>query len=186
VNEPAAAVPSDLTAPSLRRRLASFLYEGVLLFGVLVIADYLFASLTQQRHALVRREAGMAFLFLVLAIYFAWFWSHGGQTLAMKTWHIRVVDREGRPLTQARALLRYLAAWLWFLPPLAVASWVGVQRLGGAGMFVLLAGYVFAYAATARLHPSRQLPHDLIAGTRLVSWRAVRRGEEAARHNRGR
>lgn len=174
MSDRAAAVPSELTAPSLRRRLAASLYEGVLLFGVLVIADYLFASLTQQRHALYLREAGMAFLFIVLGIYFGWFWSHGGQTLAMKTWHIRVVSRDGAPLTQARALLRYVAAWLWFLPPLAFVSWVGVQRLGGGGTFAVVAAYVLAYAATARLHPSGQFPHDLIAGTRLVSWRPAR------------
>lgn len=171
---PATGAADDLAAPSLRRRLAAVLYEGVLLFGVLVVADYLFAGLTQQRHALYLREAGMAFLFVVLGIYFGWFWSRSGQTLAMKTWHIRVVGRDGAPPSQGRALLRYLAAWLWFLPPLAVASWVGVQRLGGGGTFALVASYVLAYALTARLHPSRQFPHDLIAGTRLVDARRAR------------
>ena len=39
-------------APGLARRLAAFIYEGVLLFGVTMIAGYLFSSLTQQRHAL--------------------------------------------------------------------------------------------------------------------------------------
>ncbi|MDH5539716.1 MAG: RDD family protein, partial [Rhizobacter sp.] len=55
------SVPSDplvggQRAPSLWRRMASFIYEGVLLFGVLMIAGYLFSSLTQQRHALVGRH----------------------------------------------------------------------------------------------------------------------------------
>jgi uncharacterized RDD family membrane protein YckC len=166
-----APAASPLPAPSLRRRLACLFYEGVLLFGVLVIADYLFASLVQQRHALYLREVGMAFLFVVLGIYFGWFWSRSGQTLAMKTWHIRVVTRDGQPLTQARALLRYGAAWLWFLPPLAVAAWVGTHRLGGEGTAALFFSYVAAYAAVSRLHPLRQFPHDLIAGTRLVTWR---------------
>ncbi len=167
----AAAAASHSNAPSLRRRLACFFYEGVLLFGVLVVADYLFASLVQQRHALYLREAGMAFLFIVLGIYFGWFWSRSGQTLAMKTWHIRVVTRDGQPLTQARALLRYVAAWLWFLPPLAVAAWVGVHRLGGAGTAALFFAYLAAYAVVSKLHPSGQFPHDLIAGTRLITWR---------------
>jgi uncharacterized RDD family membrane protein YckC len=116
----------------------------------------------------------MAFLFVVLGVYFGWFWTHGGQTLAMKTWHLRVVARDGAPLTMSRALLRYLAAWLWFLPPLAVASGVGVQRLGGGGTFALVAAYVLAYAVTARLHPTGQFPHDLLAGTRLVTTRPSR------------
>ena len=167
----AAVVASDLTAPRLRRRLAAFLYEGVLLFGVLVIADYLFASLTQQRHALYLRQAGMAFLFVVLGIYFGWFWSRNGQTLAMKTWHIRVVTRDGGPLTQTRALIRYLAAWLWFLPPLAFVYWLGPQRVGGPGTAAVVLTYIAAYPVLSKLHPSRQFPHDLIAGTRLVSSR---------------
>jgi uncharacterized RDD family membrane protein YckC len=165
---PASPLPP---APSVRRRLASFLYEGVLLFGVLMIADYLFASLTQQRHALQQRQLGMAFLFVVLGIYFAWFWSRSGQTLAMKTWHIRVVRHDGARLTQWRALLRYLAAWLWFLPPLAVVAAIGVTKLGGGGTFAVVAAYVLAYALLARLHPQRQFLHDVLSGTRLVDSR---------------
>jgi uncharacterized RDD family membrane protein YckC len=165
----AAAVPSDLTAPSLRRRLASFLYEGVLLFGVLMISGYLFSSLTQQRHALVGRHGLQAFLFVMLAIYFVWFWSHGGQTVAMKAWHIRVVDRQGRPVGELRGLARFLLAWLWFAPALVALEAWGIHD-GGAIIGVLLAGVV-AYALTTRLHPSRQFPHDVLAGTRLITWR---------------
>jgi uncharacterized RDD family membrane protein YckC len=168
--EGAAAVPTpDLVAPSLRRRLGSFAYEGILLFGVLFVAEYLFASLTQQRHALYLREVGMGFLFIVLGIYFVWFWSRGGQTLAMKTWHIRVVGPNGRPPTQARALARYLAAWLWFLLPVGALWSIGVQRLGGFGSFMLVIGCLAGYAMVSIFHPTRQFLHDLIAGTRLVA-----------------
>jgi uncharacterized RDD family membrane protein YckC len=165
------AASTELRTPSLRRRLASFLYEGVLLFGVLMVADYLFASLVQQRHALYLREAGMAFLFVILGIYFVWFWARSGQTLAMKTWHIRVVTREGARLTQTRALARYLAAWLWFLPPLAAVGLIGVQKLGGSGTFAILAAYITAYPLVSRLHPQRQFLHDALCGTRLVTHR---------------
>ena len=149
--------------------MAAFLYEGVLLFGVLMIADYLFSSLTQQRHALQQRGLGMAFLFVVLGVYFVWFWSRGGQTLAMKTWHIRVLRFDGTRLTQTRALARYLASWLWFLPPLAVVGWIGVPTLGGGGTFAIVATYVIAYALTAKLHQGGQFLHDAICGTRLVN-----------------
>jgi len=168
MTEGSAAVPTDLTAPSLHRRLASFLYEGVLLFGVLMISAYLFSSLTQQRHALIGRHGLQAFLFVILAIYFVWFWSHGGQTVAMKAWHIRVVDRDGRGVSELRGLARYLLAWLWFAPAL-VALYGWEIHDGGAIFGVLLAG-VAGYALTTHLHPSRQFPHDVLAGTRLVTW----------------
>ena len=160
-------------APGVARRIACFLYEGVLLFGVVMIAGYLYSSLTQQRHALVGTAGLQAFLFVVLAIYFVWFWSHGGQTVAMKTWQLRVVTHDGQPLSQPRALLRYLLAWLWFLPALAG---VGLSGLHGGGA---IAASVFSglavYLLLARLHPSRQFLHDLLCGTRLIAWQTPRR-----------
>jgi uncharacterized RDD family membrane protein YckC len=149
------------------RRMACWLYEGMLLFGVVFIAAYLFSSLTQQRHALTGRHALMAFLFLVLGIYFTWFWSKG-QTLAMKTWHIRVTDLQGRQLTQPRAFLRYLLSWLWFLPPLAL---IAPFHLGAGETSVLLIGWILVWALLARFHPRRQFWHDVLAGTQLLDAR---------------
>ena len=115
------APATPLLAPPLLRRMACWLYEGMLLFGVVFITGYLFSALSQTRHALDHRHGLQAFVFLILGIYFTWFGTKG-QTLAMKTWDLRVTDRQGRPLSQRRALLRYALSWLWFLPPLAV-SW---------------------------------------------------------------
>ncbi len=153
-----------LTAPSLRRRMACWLYEGMLMFGVVFIAGYLFSTLTQTRHALDNRHLQQGFLFVVFGIYFTWFWAKG-QTLAMKTWHIRVVDRQGHALSQPRALLRYLLSWLWLLPPLAVSGLVG---LPGGELTVLLFGWIAIWALLSRFHPERQFLHDALAGTRLV------------------
>jgi len=107
----------------------------------------------------------------VLGLYFTWFWVRGGQTLAMKTWHIRVEGPDGAPLTRGRALVRYLAAWLWFLPPIGAAASMDVGTLGVGGFFAVLIAYVLAYALLARLHPQRQFLHDLLCGTRLVDAR---------------
>lgn len=156
----------ELLAPGVGRRLAAFVYEGLLLFGVVMLAGWLYSSLTQQRHALEGRAGLQAFLFVVLAVYFMWFWTHGGQTLAMKTWRIRVVMADGRPLSQGRALLRYLLSWLWFVPSLATVHVAGL-RSTAAISGITLAG-VLAYALATRLHPQRQFLHDTLAGTRLV------------------
>ncbi|MDR2298593.1 MAG: RDD family protein [Comamonas sp.] len=153
-----------LIAPSLRRRMACWLYEGMLLFGVIFIAGYLFGTLSQTRNALDNRHALQAFMLVVLGIYFVWFWSKG-QTLAMKTWHIRVVDAAGRPLTQSRSLLRYAASWMWWLPPLAVLYPLGLPPLE---VLVLLMGWVLIWALLSRFHPQRQFWHDAWAGTRLI------------------
>jgi uncharacterized RDD family membrane protein YckC len=156
---------SELSAPPLSRRMACWLYEGMLMFGVVFIAGYLFGTLSQTRNALDNRHALQAFLFVVFGIYFVWFWSKG-QTLAMKTWDVRVVDASGRPVSQGRALARYIASWLWLLPPLGASA---AFRQGGTETMVLLFGWVCVWALLSRFHPLRQFWHDALVGTRLVS-----------------
>jgi uncharacterized RDD family membrane protein YckC len=161
-------------APGLGRRLACLVYEGVLLFGVVMIAAYLYSSLTQQHHALVGMHGLQAFLFVVLGIYFVWFWSKGGQTVAMKTWHIRLLTREMKPVSQTRALARYLLSWMWFLPALAAAWFSGLS--GGGQVAGLLGVGMLTYASLSWLLPQRQFWHDWVCGTRLVHWRPAPRG----------
>lgn len=83
-------------------------------------------------------------LFVVLLVYCTWFWVNGGQTLAMKTWRIRVVDVGGGRLRPAQAVLRYMAAWVSI-------------GLGGIGILWAL------------FDRDGQFLHDRIADTRLVS-----------------
>ena len=152
-------------APSLRRRMACWLYEGMLLFGVVFIAGYLFGTLSQTKNAMDNRHALQGFLFVVFGIYFGWLWSRG-QTLAMKTWHIRVIDAYGRRLTQGRALLRYFWSWLWFLPPLMSSWWF---ELPGGESILITVGWVAVWAILSRFHPHQQFWHDALAGTQLVN-----------------
>ncbi|MFY9510868.1 MAG: RDD family protein [Rubrivivax sp.] len=161
-----------LQTPALLRRMACFLYEGVLLFGVLMAAGFVYSVVTQQRHALVGLHGMQAFLFVVLGAYFVWFWTRSGQTLAMQTWRIRLVGADGRPVGRWRALARYLLSWLWFLPALGTVYFSGLHG-SGAVFGAMLAG-VLAYALLSRLHPQRQFWHDAVCGTRLVTWQNKR------------
>ena len=145
--------------------MACWLYEGMLLFGVVFIAGYLFSALSQTRHAMDHRPGLQAFLFLILGIYFTWFWSRG-QTLAMKTWHIRVVDVNGEALTQKRAFVRYVLSWIWFIPPLVALA---PYPLSAGEIFLLFTGWVCVWALLSRFHPLRQFWHDALAGTRLIN-----------------
>jgi uncharacterized RDD family membrane protein YckC len=164
-----ASAAAGAPTPGIARRLACLVYEGVLLFGVLMVAGWLYSTLTQQRHAMTGRHGLQAFLFVALAIYFVSVWSRGGQTVAMKTWHIRLVDRQGQPVSQWRALARYLLAWLWFLPALGAVWLAGLHDL--ASILGTIAAGVIAYAMLAWLHPDRQFWHDYLCGTRLITWR---------------
>ena len=163
--QPTPTVAVDpLTAPHLTRRLACLVYEGVLLFAVVFFSGLLFSTLTQSHHAMEHRTALQAVIFIVLALYFVWCWHHG-QTLAMRTWRIRLVDRQGRALTKKRALVRYLLSWLWFLPSLvAIAPF---HPTGPAAISIVL-GWILIWAILSRFHPQRQFWHDAWAGTFLI------------------
>lgn len=156
-------------APSLKRRMAAFVYEGVLLFGLFMVVGFVYSFATNQRHGLHGREGMMATQFLALSAYFLWFWTHGGQTLALKTWHIRVVTSEGGPVPLQQALRRYLASWLWFMPAWAgswLAGWHQSKLLYGAmGVWILI------YMALSWLLPQQQFLHDLVCKTRLIDTR---------------
>jgi uncharacterized RDD family membrane protein YckC len=152
-------------------------YEAMLLFGLLFIATWLFSTLIQQRHALYMRTPLIIWLFTVLGVYFIWFWTHGGQTLAMKTWRIKLTTLNGEALDWRRALLRYVLMWLWFVPGLAIASLFHAQ----GWMLVILPTLNFIlWAAAIFLHTDRQYLHDRWANTRLIQLEKTTRSSSTA------
>ena len=167
-----AAVPlppesAEPSMPTVRRTLAALIYEGVLLFGVVFLAGYLFSTLTQQRNGLTHHNWLAAWVGLVVGVYFVWFWTHGGQTLPMKTWRLRVVGaRDGGRLSVLRAVVRYVFAWLWFLPPLAVHPLFG---LAVPQTLIVAVVWFVLYAAVGRVGVRRQFLHDRMAGTEVIS-----------------
>jgi uncharacterized RDD family membrane protein YckC len=154
-------------APSLWVRFAAMVYELVLLFGVMFIVSYALLAAARWTYPLPDRQRWVlqAVLFVTLGIYFAWCWSRGGQTLAMKSWGLRVVDADGRRLTLARALLRYLLAWHLFVPGLLFVALFQTHAAVDLAVFAL--GF-FVMLATAWLDPRRQLLHDRLLGSRVV------------------
>ncbi len=160
--------------PSLRRRMACFVYEAMLLFGLALIPGAIgafFFAQTGQQHPLQSPTALRAFALVLFGVYFVWLWSARGQTLAMQTWRIRLVTEGLRSPTQARALARYVACCCcWFGPPALVASWEALRPWPALAGFAV---WIVVYALSALLAPGRQFWHDLLCGTRLVEVRAA-------------
>jgi uncharacterized RDD family membrane protein YckC len=129
-----------MTIPSLPRRLACLFYEAMLLTAVLFIASIPFVALTQFLPPPLFRLLVWCYWLLLAGGYFTLFWRRG-QTLAMKTWHIRLESTSGAPPTRGQAVKRYLLACLLF-----PVSW-----------------------AWALFAADRQFLHDRLAGTRLVN-----------------
>ena len=129
--------------PSIKRRLICMVYESLLLCGVTFLASLLFLGVSGGTLGGWLRHAFQVYLFLAIGLYFAGSWRRHGQTLAMKTWKLRLVSANGARITLWQAMLRYVCAW----PCLA---------LGGIGIL---------YAPFDR---DRQFLHDRLAGTKIV------------------
>jgi len=159
----------NTAAPTLKRRLASMLYEGLLLFGVLFVADLLFETLAQSWHALALRHMRQFWLFVVLGAYFVVFWCSGGQTLPMKTWRIKLVAPGSPTLPLSKAVARYLLAWMWFLPAMVLDYAFKLKNWPSLG---LIAIGMILWAAAIMFNKERQFLHDQLAGTRLINFPA--------------
>ncbi len=141
-------------------------YEALLLFGVLFVAAWLFDTLSQSRHALTLRHARQVWLFLVLGTYFIFFWRRSGQTLAMKTWRIKLIAPGLPTIPLRKALARYLLAWMWFLPAMGLDYALGLKGWSSVGVVAL---GMTLWGMTIFLNKDRQFLHDQLAGTRLIS-----------------
>jgi len=157
----------DGRAPSLWLRFASMIYELVLLFGVVFIVSYALLSAARWTYPLAgaQRWGLQAVLFVAIGGYFAWCWSRGGQTLAMKSWGLRVVDVGGGPPSLGRAALRYVLAWHLFLPSFVLIALFQTDAI--VALLIAFGGFCLMLG-TAWLDPRRQLLHDRLLGTRVV------------------
>jgi len=158
-----------LEAPSLKRRMASFAYEGLLLFGIGLIpgaVGALLIALTGNQQPLQSDTGLRVMTLLIYAVYFTWFWSVRGQTLPMQTWNIRVVTAKGQGLSRWQALARFVASCAWFAPAALLSAANGWTRWHGLAAMGI---GVVAYAMLALAHPQRQFWHDALCGTRLVT-----------------
>ena len=155
--------------PSLWRLFACMLYEAVLLFGVVFLADYLFDTLTHSTHALAWRSSRQAWLFLAIGAYFVISWGYG-QTLPMKTWHLRLQGADGRPPRLGQRVARYVIAWIPVLCGAAVV-WLLHRGTGLPATNLLIVFAPFATFVWAWFDRDHLFLHDRLLGTRLVSLR---------------
>ena len=96
----------------LLRRLAAVAYDAFLLFAVLFVATAFVLPFFGGRAIAPENSIYLLYLLAVSFLYFGWFWTHGGQTLGMKAWHIRLRARDGGVVSWRGAALRFLTAIL--------------------------------------------------------------------------
>ena len=107
---------SELPSAGLIRRLAALLYDVLLLFGVIFTGTVVLMPFTSGQAIAPGSIVYQAYLVGLIALFYGWCWTHGGQTLGMKAWRIRVQRPDGRWLSWERSGLRLLCAVLSWLP----------------------------------------------------------------------
>lgn len=119
-------------------------YESLLLLGVLSVAFMVpHLVLGMGFDIVLPGPVLIGHVMLVFGAYFLWYWGHGGQTLAMQTWRLRLAMPDGQPAPTKVLLLRFLLSWPSLL-------------FYGAGLI---------YALFDR---DRQFLHDRLSGTRII------------------
>ena len=108
-------------APSIRRRICVTLYEMLILVGVWALG-YLVPSLLLGVFFQIQLPSWLAFghVYILFGIYFTWYWTLTGQTLAMQTWHVKMVNENEQLLNRNQALIRYAISSLWLFPTVII------------------------------------------------------------------
>lgn len=130
--------------PGFPRRLGAMLYDSLLLLALLMILSYPYAWLTGgAKPSLIVKTLYQLYLLAICCFYYGGFWVRGGQTLGMRTWRLKLVTKDGGPITWTIAFKRFTYAWISLL------------CLGLGFLWIMHDRDKFAW-------------HDRLSGTRLV------------------
>jgi uncharacterized RDD family membrane protein YckC len=107
---------SELPPPGFLRRLGAMFYDSLLLLALLMMLSYPYVWLTGgAKPGLLVKTLYQLYLLAICFFYYAGFWVRGGQTLGLRTWRMKVVNKHGGSITWALALKRFAYAWLSLL-----------------------------------------------------------------------
>jgi len=140
---------TNIKYPGLFRRLFAIFYDSFLLLAILFIISGIAMALNHGK-AIEPDNPYFPLYFIVVFTacfqYFSWFWIHGGQTLGMKTWHIKMLSDKNEEISWKNTLVRFITA---------LVSW---------GIFTL--GFLWSF-----IDKKRRCWHDLSSGTYLIDLR---------------
>lgn len=98
--------------PSLIRHLAAIVYDSLLLTALLFLATALLLPFNNGEAFSSQQFFYPIYLFAVSFLFYGWFWTHGGQTLGLKAWKIKVISDNGEMISWRQALIRFIVSIL--------------------------------------------------------------------------
>src|SRR5690606_17302247 len=125
-----AEVPADagVEPGGVLRRLAALIYDLLLLAALLFLFTLALFALRGGREIAPGTLWFQLCLAAIVVLFFTWFWVHGGQTLGMKAWRLRVVAGDGGRVRWPAALARFAAGLLALVPAGLGLWWAALDR----------------------------------------------------------
>lgn len=111
--------------PTIIKRLLAAFYDGLLILASLFFATLLTLPFTQGEIAAENKIYMSIYLYAVIIIFYGWFWTHGGQTLGMRTWKQKLVSLKGKAVSWQQSFFRVISgtpAWILFL--ISLLLWI--------------------------------------------------------------
>ena len=157
---------ADTSPAGLFRRLAALLYDALLVIAILFIAALPLPLVEEPVRTLWwARTLEQLYLLITWFLFLGWFWTHGGQTVGMKAWRLKLQCVNGNKPSWRDALIRFLvsSASFWLLLVL-----YGLEILSSKIAFIL-ASIVFGLAFLwITIDQKGCAWHDHLSRTRLV------------------
>jgi uncharacterized RDD family membrane protein YckC len=105
-------VTTAWVAPSIWRYLAAICYDWLLLLAVLFAATALLLPFNGGQAFSHQQWFYPLYLLAVSFYYYGGFWVHGGQTLGLRAWRLKVLTLNHQPMNWQQAALRFIGALL--------------------------------------------------------------------------
>jgi len=158
------------------RYLGALFYDFLLVCGLLFIASFIYlipfllqTDSTNKENLSASAFNGPLFKTYILFIWFGFlarFWTHGGQTLGMAAWKIKVVNLNGEAISVWQALLRFFAAVTPWIVVFFLYYLINKSTSEPTHVWVILFGFIGVFSSL--LNKQRRSFQDMFSETRLV------------------
>jgi uncharacterized RDD family membrane protein YckC len=100
-----------MTKPGLLRHLAVIIYDSLLLVALLFVATALLLPFNDGKAFSHQQVFYFLYLITVSFIFYGWFWTHGGQTLGLRAWKIKVLNDKHELINWRQAFIRFFTSF---------------------------------------------------------------------------
>lgn len=100
-----------MRAPSLLKLGACLIYEALVVIALLFACASVFMMLVGADAVRGLKQVFFYLhLWISIGVYFVWCWRKSGQTLAMQTWQLKLLNQDRTLLSANKAIARYVLA----------------------------------------------------------------------------